>query len=198
MRGATISECNLMTLFSWIKEDPSIVTSMIPFASARDQNGQTIQHKIDPFEQLISELNLTPQTIAGTRRSKVLNKQPGRLGVSLSKEICQFMQQHQPDALKKHRKKLSTVIEELAIKNKWGQDPFNGLTTQLSRDIREHYQPANQRFCRSFWPNQQWEQIFPETPGDLSADDVKVDEDNLINLRDNVIKSTIPEFSILQ
>ena len=198
MSGATISECNLMILFSWIKEDPSIMTSMIPFASARDQNGQVIQHKIDPFEQLISELDLTPQTIAGTQRTKVLNQQPGRIGVSLSKEICQFMQQHRPDALKTHRKKLSAAIEELAMRKKWGQEPFNGLTTQLSHDIREHYRLTNQQFCRSFWPNQKWEQIFPDIQEAESPVDIKDDEDNLRNLRDNVIKCTIPAVSMIQ
>lgn len=192
MGGGTISECNLMTLFGWLKEDTSVRFSMIPFGSNRNQHGQLVQHKVDPFEQLAVELDLPSTTIARTRRAKVLNQQPGRLGVKLAREVCQFMQQRQPAELKTHRKQLSTAIEELAIKKEWNREPFNGLTMQLRQDIREHYRETNQIFCRSFWANQQWEQIFPDIQREESPQDIKDNAYNLRILRNNVIASIIP------
>lgn len=198
MRGGTISECNLMTLFGWVREDTSIRFSMIPFDSARDQHGQSLQHKPDPFEQLVSELDLPSATIARTRRANVLNQQPGRLGVNLARDVCQFMQQRQPAELKAQRKRLRAAIEKLALKNEWHREPFNGLTTKLCQDIREHYRESNQMFCQSFWPNQQWERIFPDIQRTKPPRDSKDNEDTLRALRNNVIASTIPSASTVQ
>ena len=198
MNGGTISECNLMTLFGWLREDTSIGFSMIPFGSARDQHGHSLQHKIDPFEQLLSELYLPSATIAGTRRAKVLNQQPGRLGVDLARDVCQFMQQQHPDELKSHRKRLSAAIEDIAAKKKWHHEPFNGLTTQLRQDIRGHYRETNQMFCQSFWSNQQWEQIFPDAQTTESHQDINDNADKLRILRNNVIATTIPSLSTVQ
>lgn len=198
MSGGTISECNLMTLFGWLREDTSTRFSMIPFGSACDQHGQLVQNRPDPFEQLVSELDLPSEVIARSRRAKVLNQQPGRLGVNLARDVCQFMQQRQPAELKTQRRRLRTAIEKLAIKNEWHLEPFDGLTTKLCQDIREHYRESNQMFCQSFWPNQQWEQIFPDTqrtkPPQASTDKA----DTLQVLRNNVISSTIPSASTVQ
>lgn len=108
------------------------------------------------------------------------------------------MQQQHPDELKSHRKRLSAAIEEIAAKKKWHHEPFNGLTTQLRQDIREHYQETNQMFCQSFWPNQQWEQIFPDAQTTESHQDINYNADKLRILRNNVIATTIPSLSTVQ
>lgn len=169
---------------------------MIPFASARDQHGKVIQRRGDPFEQFAQALGLPPATISRLQLAKAINQQPGQIGVKLAIEIYQLMHQQYRAELQKNRKDLSTAIEDLAIKKKWHRTPFNGLTTQLQQQIRDHYRESNQKFCQTFWPNQTWEQLYPaaqigEEPQGISKESI-----NLTILCNNIIANTLPKQEI--
>ena len=97
MQGNTISECDLITLFGWLLEMPSVERIMIPFGASKDQNDLENQRQ-DPFQQLADELGLPAAVIRQCKPVSSINQQPGRLGVALALEISRFLKQHHPEA----------------------------------------------------------------------------------------------------
>ena len=159
MQGNTISECDLMTLFGWMMEMPDVERVMIPFGANRDQNGRKRQRP-DPFQQLTDELALPEAVIRQCKPVSSINQQPGRLGVALALEISTFLEQHHPGALAHHSKQLRVGIERMAKKNGWPAEPFNGLDRTTQQMIRSRYQSSNAEFCRCFWPEMTWDELF--------------------------------------
>ena len=160
MKGNTISECDLITLFGWLIETPSIERVMIPFRASKDRNGQGGQRP-DPFQQLTDELALPEELIRQCKSVRSINQQPGRLGVALALEIKRFLEQHHPKALVgPHKKRLRGGIERMAQKNGWPAEPFNGLDNSIQKTIRARYQSSNTEFCRCFWPEMTWNELF--------------------------------------
>ena len=159
MQGNTISECDLITLFGWLIELPSVERVMIPFGANKDQNGHECQRP-DPFQQLADELALPEAVIRQCKPVSSINQQPGRLGVALALEISRFLEQHHPRALARHSKQLRGGIERMAKKNGWTAEPFNGLDSTIQQTIRNRYQSSNAEFCRYFWPEMTWSELF--------------------------------------
>ena len=160
MQGNTISECDLITLFGWLIELPSVERVMIPFGANKDQNGHECQRP-DPFQQLADELALPEAVIRQCKPVSSINQQPGRLGVALALEISTFLAQHHPKALvAPHKKRLRGGIERMAHKNGWPAEPFNGLNSSIKQMIRRRYQSSNTEFCRCFWPEMTWDELF--------------------------------------
>ena len=159
MEGNTISECDLITLFGWLLEMPSVERIMIPFGASKDQNDLENQRQ-DPFRQLADELGLSAAVIRQCKPVSSINQQPGRLGVALALEISRFLKQHHPEALLRHSKQLRGGIERMATKKGWPAEPFNGLDSTIQQTIRNRYQSSNAEFCRCFWPNMTWDELF--------------------------------------
>ena len=197
MKGNTISECDLITLFGWLKQSPGVEAVMIPFGTTRDQQGHPLPSRPDPFRQLLHELALPEVMISQCKSAPSLNQQPGRLGVALALEIKNFLRQHHPYALKHYGKNLRSGIEDLAQEKGWTSEPFNGLTSALQEKIRAHYQSSNAEFCRHFWANVSWEDLF--WTDDQAAKSLPTAEWNatidaeLIACREQVIADTLPD-----
>ena len=160
MLGSTISECDLVTLFGWLIESPRIERVMIPFGASRDRNGQK-GPRPDPFEQLADEVLLPKTVISQCKSVRTVNQQPGRLGVALALETKRFIEQHHPKPLaRSHKKELRGSIEQMARANGWPAEPFNGLDSSILKEIRHRYQASNAEFCRCFWPEMTWSELF--------------------------------------
>lgn len=160
MKGNTISECDLITLFGWLRQQPDIDVVMVPFGSTRDQHGRRLETRPDPFHQLVAALALPPAVITRCKPARSLNQQPGRLGVSLALAVSRFLAEHHPEALKLHAKQLRGAIERMAKANDWPSEPFNGLNIAIRERIRHRYQASNAEFCRTFWPDVTWAELF--------------------------------------
>ena len=160
MKGKTKSECDLITLFGWLIEMPSVDRVMIPFSANKDHKGREHQRP-DPFQQLAEELSLPEEAVRQCKSVSSINQQPGRLGVELALEIKRFLEQHHPKALVgPHKKRLRGGIERMAKKNGWPAEPFNGLNSSIQQMIHRRYQSSNAEFCRCFWPNMTWDELF--------------------------------------
>ena len=48
----------------------------------------------------------------------------------------------------------------MAKKNGWTAEPFNGLDSTIQQTIRNRYQSSNAEFCRYFWPEMTWSELF--------------------------------------
>ena len=195
MKGNTISECDLITLFGWLIETPSIERVMIPFRASKDRNGQGGQRP-DPFQQLTDELALPEELIRQCKSVRSINQQPGRLGVALALEIKRFLEQHHPKALVgPHKKRLRGGIERIAQKNGWPAEPFNGLDNSIQTTIRARYQSSNAEFCRCFWPEMTWNELFRrlQNNGEPSSTAwTKTADADLKACRAKVIASNLP------
>ena len=195
MNENTISECDLMTLFSWLKEEPSIETVMIPFGSTLNLNGRSIRERPDPYEQLLAELPLPAKLAEQSRPARSRNQQPGRLGVALARAINNHFAEQNPRCLRQHKKALRNAIEVLAKERRWPEEPFNGLDAELRATIRHRYGQTNRDFCQCFWPTMQWDDLFPpqpeNVPPDISSDQQSGESRQLKALRDQLIADTV-------
>ena len=160
MQGESISECDLMILFNWLNELPAVERVMIPFGVSTDHHGRGHLTRPDPFQQLAEELALPETVISRCKTARSHNQQPGRLGVALALEISRFLERHQPIALTHHSKQLREGIERMARTNGWPAEPFNGLDSSIQKAIRHRYQASNAEFCRCFWPEMTWSELF--------------------------------------
>ena len=192
---STISECDLMTLFGWLVDHVSVETVMIPFGSALDCHGRSIQTRPDPYEQLLAELPLPAKVAKQSRPARSKNQQPGRLGVALARAIGTHLTEQNPKILRKHDKALRAAIETLARQQGWPDHPFNGLNTEIRETIRERYAHSNADFCRCFWPFVQWDDLFPaeteNVPPAIASDQQQEETRQLTALRDRLIADTV-------
>ena len=195
MNESTISECDLMTLFGWLKNDPAIDSVMVPFGSTLDRNGQSVQTRPDPYEQLLAELPLPAKLADQSRPARSRNQQPGRLGVALARSISTHLAAQNPQILREHNKALRAAIESLAKQRRWPDEPFNGLDNELREIIRARYAHTNAVFCQCFWPSVQWDDLFPpqpeNLPPDISSDQQSWESSQLKALRDQLIADTV-------
>jgi len=195
MQVNTISECDLITLFGWLIDMPSIERVMIPFGANRDQNGRECQRP-DPFQQLADELALPEEVIGQCKPVSSINQQPGRLGVALALEVSRFLEQHHPMALARHSKQLRGGIERMAKKNGWTAEPFNGLDSTIQQTIRNRYQSSNADFCRCFWPEMTWDELFKSRLQNISEPNstawTEAADTELKACRGKVIASNLP------
>ena len=160
MQGNTISECDLMILFNWLLGLPGVERVLIPFGASNDHHGQRYLKRPDPFQQLAEQLALPERVINRCKPARSQNQQPGRLGVALALEISRFLERYQPIALKHHSRQLRGGIERMARTNGWPAEPFNGLDCNIQQAIRHRYQTSNAEFCRCFWPEVSWSELF--------------------------------------
>lgn len=195
MNESTISECDLMTLFGWLKNDPSIDSVMVPFGSTLDRNGQSVQTRPDPYKQLLAELPLPAKLADQSRPARSRNQQPGRLGVALARAINNHFAEQNPRCLRQHKKALRNAIEVLAKERRWPEEPFNGLDAEIRATIRHRYGQTNRDFCQCFWPTMQWDDLFPpqpeNLPPDISSDQQSWESSQLKALRDQLIADTV-------
>ena len=202
MKGNTISECDLITLFGWLKQSPEVEAVMIPFGTTRDQQGHPLPSRPDPFQQLLREFALSEAVISQCKPAPSLNQQPGRLGVALALETSRFLEQRYPQALKSHAKELRSSIEALAQQKGWPAEPFNGLNSTLQKKIRAHYQSSNTEFCRYFWADISWNELFwnddqAAKPFSTTEWSVAIDTE-LIACREQVIADTLPNETVAE
>jgi len=201
MEGNTISECDLITLFGWLIEMPSVEKIMIPFGASKHKNGLKNQRQ-DPFQQLADEIGLSAAVIRQCKPVSSINQQPGRLGVALALEISRFLKQHHPEALARHSKQLRGGIERMAKKKGWPAEPFNGLDSTIQQAIRIRYQSSNAEFCRCFWPEMTWDELFTSRPKSNSETSntvrTQAADAELKACRGKVIASTLPNAIAVQ
>jgi len=170
MGEETISQCDMMTLFSWLINKKKIKITMIPFGV------NTYQHKnsdrsLDPFEQLVSETNIPKDVIKNCKTiiESKNNTQPGRLGVALSRQVSTYLTQNNPDLLRHHSKSIQDRIEQITELNGWPKEPFVGLDSSIQSEIRSRYQASNDEFCRHFWPKTTWNDLFENLRHDFGV-----------------------------
>ncbi|MEC8441626.1 MAG: hypothetical protein VXZ59_04830 [Cyanobacteriota bacterium] len=197
MNQDTMSECDLRTLFGWIEQDPQIETAMIPFGSKLDPSGAEIHARPDPYAQLITALNLPGDVVNQSQKARSLNQQPGRLGVALARDLRVHLEEHIPNALPKSSKILRKAIERLSREQGWPDEPFNGLDAQLCETIRDRYRNSNDRFCQRFWPEVQWDDLFPSRVYSDSSPSkpsrmLDIELKHLQALRDKLIADNVP------
>ena len=201
MEGNTISECDLITMFGWLIEMPSVEKIMIPFGASKHKNGLENQRQ-DPFQQLADEIGLSAAVIRQCKPVSSINQQPGRLGVALALEISRFLKQHHPEALLRHSKQLRGGIERMATKKGWPAEPFNGLDCTIQQTIHIRYQSSNAEFCRCFWPEMTWDELFTsrlKSKGEASnAVRTQAADAELKACRGKVIASTLPNAIAVQ
>jgi len=197
MNEDTTSECDLLALFGWIEQDPQIQTVMIPFGSALDPNGAAIKTRPDPYGQLLAALDLPGAVLEKSQPASSLNQQPGRLGVALARDLRRHLEKHNPNALDSSAKILRKAIERLARQHGWPDEPFNGLDAGLCQTIRDRYRTTNSKFCQRFWPEVEWDDLFPNhvcsgtsapEPSRMLDEELK----QLEALRDSLIADNVP------
>ena len=200
MRGNTVSECDLITLFNWLIGLPDVEKVMIPFGASRDHHGRRCSTRPDPFLQVAEQLALPEAVISRCKPAPSRNQQPGRLGVALALEISRFLKEHQPTALTHHSKQLRRGIERMAKANGWPAEPFNGLDSTIQQEIRDRYEASNAEFCRCFWPEISWSELFEmhrkqscETSRTSTEEDVELDA-----CRRKVIADNLPAQMLIE
>ena len=197
MHEDTTSECDLLALFGWIEQDPQIGTVMIPFGSALDLNGAAIKTRPDPYGQLLAAMDLPGAVLEKSQPESSLNQQPGRLGVALARDLRRHLEKHNPNALASSTKILRKAIERLARQQGWPDEPFNGLDAELCRTIRDRYRTSNSKFCQRFWPEVQWDDLFPNhvcsgTSAPMPSRMLDEELKQLEALRDSLIADNVP------
>jgi len=194
MQGNTISECDLMILFKWLIEQPGIERVMIPFGANSDRHGRKHLKRPDPFQQLAEQLALPEAVINRCKPARSHNQQPGRLGVALALEISRYLEQYQPIALKHHSKQLRGGIERMARTNGWPAEPFNGLDSSIQQAIRHRYEASNAEFCRCFWPDVSWGELFASQRKEVCEPSrtSEVEDIELEACRQNIIADNLP------
>lgn len=196
MQGNTISECDLITLFGWLMQCPSIETVMIPFGTSRDTDGRLLSTRPDPFQQLLCGTGVPETVIQQCKPAQSLNQQPGRFGVALALDVSKFLQRHHPKILDSHAKQLRIGIEALAAARNWASEPFRAMDSTLQQNIKDRYQASNAEFCRYFWGDITWDDIFhsqdPTAASPPHNAESDIDAAELKGCRQQVIADILP------
>lgn len=131
--------------------------------------------------------------------SQPTTRTPGRSPCSRNQS---FFRTASSTGSEKHAKELRSSIEALAQQKGWPAEPFNGLNSTLQKKIRAHYQSSNTEFCRYFWADISWNELFwnddqAAKPFSTTEWSVAIDTE-LIACREQVIADTLPNETVAE
>lgn len=169
--GGTESECDMNKLFGWLLKSSSPSSIFIPFERSPSLfPGPIIApcfslslQQLDPFDALISCLPLPSDIQFSEISVSAFNQQPGDTGVRLARKLGRYLKKNHPQVFNQSsiRSAVREQVECLVKRHQWHQQPFNGLTPSLLKEIRQTYNQSNNAFASAAWGVNAWQEIFP-------------------------------------
>jgi hypothetical protein len=169
--GGTESECDMNKLFGWLLKPSSPSSIFIPFErSPSSSPGSIIEpcfslslQQLDPFDALISCLPLPSDIKFSNISTSASNQQPGDTGVRLARRLGRYLKKNHPQLFNQSSIRIAVreQVECLVTRHQWHQQPFNGLTPSLLKEIRQTYNQSNNAFASATWGVNAWQEIFP-------------------------------------
>jgi hypothetical protein len=147
------SDCDYERLFGEALDDPRVRTSFLPF-----RRGEA-----DPCERLLTAIGVE-DCAALNPLDQQPNSQPGWQAVWLARRLAARLQQQHPAAWRDHgcKARLRDELEQLAAREGWPAEPFQGVNGYLLGRIERRFGAGNDRFARRVW-GCAWRELFPRS-----------------------------------
>ena len=128
-------------------KDKGLKVSFLPFR----------QRDLDPFEQFIRTINISPDLAWEPCPLRHYNRSPGIRGVWLARVLSQLL--NESGISPKKIENSSQIILQEERRRFWRDPSFWGYSRKLSKKVTRHFQSNNARFAASAW-NCSWDEAF--------------------------------------
>jgi len=128
-------------------KDKGLKVSFLPFR----------QGGLDPFEQLILAINLSPDLTWKTCPQRHYNRSPGTRGVWLARVLSQLL--NESNISPKTIENSSQIILQEEKRRFWHDPSFWGYSRKLSKKVNRHFETNNAKFAQAAW-NCSWDDSF--------------------------------------
>lgn len=151
MRTGGESECDYERLFGEALDQPEVRCTFLPFRSGES----------DPCERLLQAIGVEGADGLGPLNQRA-NAQPGWQAVWIAQRIARQLRRHHLEAWGTSACKamIREELEQLAERQGWLAEPFQGLSDALLERLEERYAASNERFARRVW-GCSWRELFP-------------------------------------
>ena len=128
-------------------KDKGLKVSFLPFR----------QGGLDPFDQFILAINLSPDLAWKSCSQRHYNRSPGTRGVWLARLLSQLLEEN--DISPKTIENSSQIILQEERRRFWRDPSFWGYSRKLTKKVTRHFERNNAQFAQSAW-NCSWDKAF--------------------------------------
>lgn len=127
----------------------------------------------DPFLMLAGALGWSAPTGGWQPASRqAINTQVGRRGIALARRVAALISGHGIDP--RSLRNTGGVIREIAEREGWTRDRFQGFDPPTYHRLRSELRPANDALAQKVW-GVPWAEVFPACPQPQALDDAPTD-----------------------
>ena len=152
MRGKIERRQDVFDFWSYFQpllkaKDKGLKVSFLPFRQAG----------LDPFEQFIQAINISPDLTWKPCPQRHYNRSPGTRGVWLARVLSQLLKENNISS--KTIDNSSQIVLQEERRRFWRDPSFWGYSRKLTKKVTRHFEANNAKFARAAW-NCSWEQAF--------------------------------------
>ena len=128
-------------------KDKGLKVSFLPFR----------QGGLDPFEQFIQAINISPELTWKPCHQRHYNRSPGTRGVWLARVLSQLLKES--NISPKTIENSSQIILQEEQRRFWRDPSFWGYSRKLTQKVTRHFEANNAKFAQAVW-NCSWDKAF--------------------------------------
>lgn len=152
MRGKIERRQDVFDFWSYFQpllmaKDKGLNVSFLPFR----------QGGLDPFEQFIHAINISPELTWKPCPQRHYNRSPGTRGVWLARVLSQLLKEN--NISPKTIENSSQIILQEEQRRFWRDPSFWGYSRKLTKKVARHFEVNNAKFAVAAW-NCSWEEAF--------------------------------------
>ena len=152
MRGKIERRQDVFDFWSYFQpllkaKDKGLKVSFLPFR----------QGGLDPFEQFIQAINISPELTWKPCHQRHYNRSPGTRGVWLARVLSQLLKES--NISPKTIENSSQIILQEEQRRFWRDPPFWGYSRKLTQKVTRHFEANNAKFAQAVW-NCSWDKAF--------------------------------------
>ncbi len=186
MRAGGESECDYERLFGEALDRPEVRCTFLPFRSG----------EADPCERLLQALGVERCDGLGPLDQRA-NAQPGWQAVWIAQRIARQLRRHHLEAWRASacKVKIREELEQLAERQGWPAEPFQGLSEPLLSRLEDRYAAGNERFAQRVW-GCSWRELFSRPTPSPSPEGPRSREERrqLVDLADQLLADGLAAF----
>ena len=152
MRGKIERRQDVFDFWSYFQpllkaKDKGLKVSFLPFR----------QGGLDPFEQFIQAINISPELTWKPCHQRHYNSSPGTRGVWLARVLSQLLKES--NISPKTIENSSQIILQEEQRRFWRDPSFWGYSRKLTQKVTRHFEANNAKFAQAVW-NCSWDKAF--------------------------------------
>ena len=152
MRGKIERRQDVFDFWSYFQpllkaKDKGLKVSFLPFR----------QGGLDPFEQFIQAINISPELTWKPCHQRHYNRSPGTRGVWLARVLSQLLKES--NISPKTIENSSQIILQEEQRRFWRDPSFWGYSRKLTLKVTRHFEANNAKFAQAVW-NCSWDKAF--------------------------------------